>query len=103
MISNRFPIYTSRDPAICTLCGNRARSEHERQSQRDLLGHEPEFPLQLRDPHFVLPRNGDRICLSIPGNRNIRCYVEDMEWQYAELNQKIDTSIVAKVKILQED
>jgi len=29
--------------------------------------------------------------------------VEDMEWQYAELNQKIDTSIVAKVKILQED
>ena len=54
-------------------------------------------------PTSVLPRNGDRICLSIPGHSNIRCYVEDMEWQYAELSKKIDTSIVAKVKILQED
>jgi hypothetical protein len=29
--------------------------------------------------------------------------VEDMEWQYAELEKRIDISIVARVKILKED
>ena len=54
-------------------------------------------------PVSMLPRNGDRIRLSIPGHSDIRCYVEDMEWQYAELEKRIDISIVARVKILKED
>ncbi len=54
-------------------------------------------------PISMLPRNGERIRLSIPGHSDIRCYVEDMEWQYAELERRIDVSIVVRVKILQDD
>jgi hypothetical protein len=54
-------------------------------------------------PISMLPRNGERIRLSIPGHSDIRCYVEDMEWQYAELEKRIDISMVARVKILKED
>jgi len=54
-------------------------------------------------PISMLPRNGERIRLSIPGHSDIRCYVEDMEWQYAELEKTIDISMVARVKILKED
>ena len=38
-------------------------------------------------PISMLPRIGERIRLSIPGHSDIRCYVEDMEWQYAELEK----------------
>jgi len=54
-------------------------------------------------PISMLPRIGERIRLSIPGHSDIRCYVEDMEWQYAELEKAIDISIVARIKMLQED
>jgi len=54
-------------------------------------------------PISMLPRTGERIRLSIPGHSDIRCYVEDMEWQYAELEKRIDISIVARVKMLRED
>jgi hypothetical protein len=54
-------------------------------------------------PISMLPRIGERIRLSIPGYSDIRCYVEDMEWQYAELEKAIDISIVARIKMLQED
>ncbi len=54
-------------------------------------------------PISMLPRNGERIRLSIPGHSDIRCYVEDMEWQYVELERRIDFSIVVRVKILQDD
>ena len=54
-------------------------------------------------PISMLPRIGERIRLSIPGHSDIRCYVEDMEWQYAELEKRIDISMVARVKILKED
>ena len=39
-------------------------------------------------PISMLPRIGERIRLSIPGHSDIRCYVEDMEWQYAELEKE---------------
>jgi hypothetical protein len=29
--------------------------------------------------------------------------VEDMEWQYAELEKRINISVVARIKMLQED
>ena len=54
-------------------------------------------------PISMLPRIGERIRLSIPGHSDIRCYVEDMEWQYAELEKRIDISMVARIKMLQED
>jgi len=54
-------------------------------------------------PTEILPKTGDFIRMSVPGQRDLHCYIESLEWQYAEIEGDMKISLVAWMKILPED
>ena|GEM_PF-767064 len=54
-------------------------------------------------PTVILPKTGDFLRMSVPGQRDLHCYIESLEWQYAEVEGDMKISLVARMKILLED
>ena len=54
-------------------------------------------------PTEILPKTGDFLRMSVPGQRDLHCYIESLEWQYAEVEGDMKISLVARMKILLED
>ncbi len=54
-------------------------------------------------PTDILPKTGDFLRMSVPGQRDLHGYIESLEWQYAEVEGDMKISLVARMKILQED
>jgi hypothetical protein len=54
-------------------------------------------------PTVILPKTGDFLRMSVPGHRDLHCYIESLEWQYAEIEGEMKISLVARMKILLED
>jgi hypothetical protein len=54
-------------------------------------------------PTEILPKAGDFLRMSVPGQRDLHCYIESIEWQYAAVEGDMKISLVARMKILQED
>jgi len=54
-------------------------------------------------PTAILPKTGDYLRMSVPGQRDLHCYIESLEWQYAEVEGDMKISLVARMKILLED
>ena len=54
-------------------------------------------------PRSLLPKAGDFLRLSVPGHRDLHCYIETIEWQYAEIEGNVQISLVARMKMLMDD
>ncbi len=54
-------------------------------------------------PTAILPKTGDFLRMSVPGQRDLHCYIESLEWQYAEVEGDMKISLVARMKILLEE
>ena len=54
-------------------------------------------------PTEILPKTGDFLRMSVPGHWDLHCYIESLEWQYAEVEGDMKISLVARMKVLLED